>query len=204
MDKTTWGPGPWQTEPDELSWTDERTGLACHMQRHDITGTWCGYVGVPPGHAFFGWGYHDHVEIQDGDLASAADDVDVVGAFLYAMSGGYDHGTIELGMILRCHRGITWAGELPDSDKPGASRLWWFGFDTAHAWDTAPGLDAAMRRLMPPEYLEETKRLFDSLSRKNTYRDLDYVRTEVTSLAFQLRQLETRVLVKTTVGKAVT
>ena len=200
MDKTEWGPGPWQTEPDEASWTDERTGLACHALRHDFTGTWCGYVGVPPGHPFFGWGYREHVEIQDGDLECDIDDVDVIGSFIYALQGGAERGTIELGMVLRCHCGITWSGDLPWSDEPEATRLWWFGFDTSHAWDYAPGMEAQLRRLMPPGHMRDRHRILDQ---HQTYRDLDYIRKEVASLAFQLRQLETRVLVNTTIGRAV-
>ena len=57
------------------------------------------------------------------------------------------------------------------------TRLWWFGFDCGHAGDVTPGLP------FPAELTASWK-----------YRDLEYVRKEVTALAFQLRQLEMRVL----------
>lgn len=59
IDKTTWGPGPWQTEPDKIQWQDMATGLACLAVRHPVHGHWCGYVGVPEGHPLFGKSYDD-------------------------------------------------------------------------------------------------------------------------------------------------
>lgn len=44
-------PGPWQDEPDRLEWRSR--GFACLVVRN-IMGAWCGYVGVPPGHPWFG------------------------------------------------------------------------------------------------------------------------------------------------------
>jgi hypothetical protein len=29
IDKSQWGPGPWQDEPDKKQWQDEATGLPC-------------------------------------------------------------------------------------------------------------------------------------------------------------------------------
>jgi hypothetical protein len=43
IDKSAWGQGPWQDEPDALDWRDERTGFACAMRRHPMNGTWCGH-----------------------------------------------------------------------------------------------------------------------------------------------------------------
>lgn len=59
LDKSAWGDGPWQDEPDELGWQDQETGLPCAIIRAPITGSLCGYVGVPPGHPLFGWRYDD-------------------------------------------------------------------------------------------------------------------------------------------------
>jgi hypothetical protein len=55
IDKSTWGDGPWQTEPDELDWTDAATGLRCRIVRNPHMGMLCGYVGVPAKHPLFGW-----------------------------------------------------------------------------------------------------------------------------------------------------
>ena len=50
MDKSVWGPGPWQNEPDKRQWQDEATGLPCLIVRNSM-GALCGYVGVSEGHA---------------------------------------------------------------------------------------------------------------------------------------------------------
>lgn len=59
-DKSTWGPGPWQEEPDKIQWTDQRTGLPCLVVRSETLGNWCGYVGVPEGHPLHGKHYYHH------------------------------------------------------------------------------------------------------------------------------------------------
>src|SRR5690349_15430772 len=52
IEKTAWGEGPWQQEPDRAEW--EHAGLPCLAIRHPFFGHWCGYVGVPPSHAYYG------------------------------------------------------------------------------------------------------------------------------------------------------
>lgn len=52
LGKDQWGPGPWQDEPDRLEF--EYKGFPCLMVRNTGgTGSWCGYVAVPPGHPAF-------------------------------------------------------------------------------------------------------------------------------------------------------
>ena len=51
MDKTKFGPGPWQDEPDRVEF--EHAGLPCLMKRNRL-GVWCGYAAVPPGHPLHG------------------------------------------------------------------------------------------------------------------------------------------------------
>lgn len=185
--KTKWGPGPWQDEPDHLDWIDERTGLSCKIVRNMFTGNLCGYVGVPPMHPYFGWSYDDDIEIKPGDIDGLriGADVGYVETFIYALEGGTEHGTIPLGMTLRAHCGVNFSQEVRNGDG-----LWWLGFDCGHCNDVMPAMDARMERIMPPDERAERKRLFAH----NKYRTVDYVRKEVTALAFQLRQLETRVL----------
>lgn len=62
IDKSAWGEGPWQTEPDREAWTDEATGYPCVAVRHPRMGHWCGYVGVPDGHPMHGASYSDAYE----------------------------------------------------------------------------------------------------------------------------------------------
>lgn len=60
IDKSTWGPGPWQDEPDRVDFT--HAGLTCLALRGHH-GVWCGYVAVPPGHPLHGTVYQD-IDVQ--------------------------------------------------------------------------------------------------------------------------------------------
>lgn len=55
-DKSKWGQGPWQEEPDKAQWVDEATGLDCLIVRGP-SGALCGYVGVPESHPWHGKDY---------------------------------------------------------------------------------------------------------------------------------------------------
>lgn len=50
--KTTWGDGPWQTEPDRVEFV--HVGVACLMMRHAEWGSWNAYAAVEPGHPWHG------------------------------------------------------------------------------------------------------------------------------------------------------
>lgn len=112
IDKSDWGSGPWQDEPDKVQWTDPVTGLPCIARRNEGFGNWCGYVGVPPEHPDF--------EQEYDDL-----DVSVHGGLTYAAMCDGDE---ERGI---CH--------VPG---PGEPEAWWFGFDCAHHMDIVPALEA--------------------------------------------------------------
>jgi hypothetical protein len=45
---------PWEGEPNNEQWVDERTGLPCRIRRHPEHLHLCGYVGVNKDHSFFG------------------------------------------------------------------------------------------------------------------------------------------------------
>lgn len=68
-DKSMWGPGPWQDEPNRVDF--EAHGFPCLLHRSPTSGGWCGYVAVPPGHCAYKKGYDDV-------------DVDVHGGLTYA------------------------------------------------------------------------------------------------------------------------
>lgn len=79
------------------------------------------------------------------------------------------------------HGGLTYAAaceedglicHVPEPDRP--ADIWWFGFDCAHAWDIVPH----MAKVYP-----------DLIFHDSTYKDIDYVAAEVTSLARQLKAL---------------
>ena len=54
---------PWENEPDRAEWVHDN-GLKCRINRNPITGTLCGYVGVPTSNRFFGLNY-EYSEIKD-------------------------------------------------------------------------------------------------------------------------------------------
>jgi hypothetical protein len=116
-DKTRWGNGPWQDEPDKEQWADEATGLPCLVVRGP-GGALCGYAGVPEGHPWFGEDYEavtPHPEVHGGLSYSGA------------CQEGPEDGTI-------CH--------VPSPGEPG--RVWWLGFDCSHYTDLQPGADAEL------------------------------------------------------------
>lgn len=59
LDKSDWGPGPWQDEPDRVEW--KAHGFHCLITRSDLSGSLCGYVALPEGHPWFEKGY-DQIE----------------------------------------------------------------------------------------------------------------------------------------------
>ena len=158
-DKTGWGEGPWQDEPDKEQWTDKVTGFPCLIVRSRFSGALCGYVGVNDAHPWYGQSYWP--QAADGETLSpvlqALAQVDVHGGLTY--SGACQEGPEE---ITICHV------------APGEPELWWFGFDCAHAWDLPPG--RAMREMMRFGWRPMPDQV---------YRDLAYVKAECASLALQ-------------------
>jgi hypothetical protein len=54
-DRTRWGQGPWDSEPDDkVVWVSD--GIDCMIVRNGM-GAWCGYVGLPPAHPDHGKEY---------------------------------------------------------------------------------------------------------------------------------------------------
>jgi|SRR3990172_582701 len=156
-DKTKWGRGPWNDEPDKVQWQDKETGLPCLAVRGP-GGNWCGYVGVAEGHPYHG--------------------VEYSGCSLQAKCGeSYcEHGP---GNHLEVHGGITYSDFCAEEKENGICHLpapgepekvWWFGFDCAHAGDLSPSYQ--------PDYK------FGSV-----YRALGYVKRQVAFLAKQLKNI---------------
>ena len=56
---------PWEDEPDHAEWTQEVSGYKCRILRNEITGSLCGYVGIPRDHRFWGTEYNTHDELDD-------------------------------------------------------------------------------------------------------------------------------------------
>ena len=66
-DRTEWSRGPWDLEIlDKAVWVDEKTGLDCMIKRN-VSGAWCGYVGLPSTHSAFKAEYWDvNVDVHGG------------------------------------------------------------------------------------------------------------------------------------------
>ena len=118
VDKSTWGDGPWQSEPDKRQWQDEATGLPCLIVRGP-SGALCGYVGVPSTHPEHGADYdHVGVEVHWG----------------LTFSDSCAHSAEDTGI---CH--------VPGEGDP--DNVWWFGFDCAHSGDFCPRRESTLRHL---------------------------------------------------------
>jgi hypothetical protein len=143
IDKSNWGQGPWQTEPDRIEW--EHAGRPCLMVRHPRLGHWCGYAAVDPGHTLHGADYNT-LHFGGGE-----DDWWPHGGLTYASLCAHNI----------CH--------VPKPGEP--DDVWWFGFDCAHSGDISPGMRSEYRMNMPYDtyrdaaYVQrETNRLAEYLS----------------------------------------
>lgn len=164
IDKSTWGPGPWQDEPDKREWV--QGDFICQALRHKRYGNFCGYVGVDERHRLHGEGYDFEIPIDekfesrkfDGDRTNI---IDLLCASLAR------EGHVRLSLYCDVHWGLTFANTFPDGEWPGH---WFFGFDCGHCDDLQPGM----------------KTRFDGHGK---YRALGYVQHEIGRLAEQLEAL---------------
>lgn len=155
--RETWGKGEWENEPDRIEWRKPGSALPRLMLRNRF-GSWCGYVGLPPGHPLHGraaWGTPGTDEQKDERLDA-----------------------------MRVHWGVTYTnecgGEICHVPQPGEpEHVWWIGFDCGHSGDLSPGLIATVRAICGPSRLRE---------QYEAYRDIGYVIRETEGLAAQLEE----------------
>jgi len=89
---------------------------------------------------------------------------------------------------LDVHGGITWASHS-DQDLcfsnmcEGIDSFWWIGFDCGHAGDLIPGIYNSRKENI--SNMKNPSKEFE-LSFLGTYRDIEYVKSQVESLAEQL------------------
>jgi hypothetical protein len=121
IDKSAWGEGPWQHEPDEKAWVDEATGLHCLIRRHPSLGHLCGYVGVPKGHPAYG--------LSDFPIESGLDEN--TEWWRRHVTNRVEYKVADISI----HGGITHTGPLTSHET-----IHWFGFDCAHHMDYIPKL----------------------------------------------------------------
>lgn len=148
-DRSGWSSGEWDDEPDKLQWVDPDTDLDCLIVRGPH-GAFCGYVGVPAEHPAFGKGYEEV-------------DAEVHGGLTFAD---------------RCQESAPEGHGICHIPEPGRTdKIWWLGFDCAHAGDLCPAYDNA-----------------DSIRGQlgitgDSYKNREFVENEIKQLARQLREI---------------
>lgn len=121
VDKSEWGDGPWQNEPDKIQFKVGKYDAL--IVRSELSGALCGYLGVPEEHPWYG---KDYSELE----------VSVHGGLTYA-APCQEYEDAEMTGI--CH--------VPVPGDP--DNIWWLGFDTAHLEDVTPAFDQRMRETLP-------------------------------------------------------
>lgn len=134
VDRSRWGSGAWDEEPDFVYWLDPRTRYRCIIVRHD-TGYLCGYVGVAKDHPAFGM-----------EQSQAEDLFEVHGGVTFSESEWF---------VRRLDASIGPEHRILNTVYPtDAEPTRWLGFDCNHLYDITPseagleyGDDGAYRTL---------------------------------------------------------
>lgn len=159
--KSEWGDGPWQFEPDRLEFV--HAGLPCMLIRNRL-GNWCGYVAVCEGHPAFKQDYNNvPVDVHGGLTYSAP----CQGHICHVPKPGEPDDVWWLGFDC----GHAW------DYIPAFAAMRKFGgpWEVEPAYDHAEALRKAARR--PGDWVE-------------VYRDLGYVRKVTEDLAEQLARMK--------------
>lgn len=156
--RSLWGKGPWTDEPDEIHWRSSASGYPLLMWRN-MTGGWCGYVGLPPGHPLA------DIHYDSSELYAAI-----------SVHGGLTFG----GRLEPSHDSV----QIP----PEYLEHWWIGFDCGHFGDVMPAMEALTSTVRPPAVRRMIDRLFENFGEgrwRETYKTVDDVRLMVEDLAEQ-------------------
>lgn len=157
---------PWLNEPSEKAWVDESTGYRCLAYRGP-TGAWCGYVAIPESHPAHGLDYY----------SSGFDIEDLLSERKTLSMARVQHAINEISV----HGGLTFARDCSPAQSQSDGG-WWFGFDCAHAGDFCPNFEDPDHPVL-------------GLGRPTgwgsviTYRTLEFVEAEISSLAAQLARI---------------
>lgn len=156
VDKSRWGNGAWQSEPDKVQWVDAATGLDCLIVRGPA-GALCGYVGVPESHQLFEKGYDDADVSVHGGLTFSDHCQEPTRetwerwrtrmTASEAEAAKYPQGDAAerlrtLGHLRddfeawREHGVASFICHRPAAGQP--DKVWWLGFDCAHSGDHCP------------------------------------------------------------------
>lgn len=181
-----WGKGPWLNEPDRVEWRmPELPGLVCLAARGP-SGSWCGYVAVPPGHPLHGKGYEDVSCSVHGGL-TFADRCQPGGLICHVPAPGEPDDVWWLGFD--CAHGGDYSPALKASMAMAARSM----LAKMDAGEEVPGFadrEWLEREATPPNYPGYSDRpRMDLASRYGlceVYRDVHYVIGEVQRLAVQM------------------
>lgn len=168
-ERRPYGEGPWRDEPDRVAWRDVQTGYSCLILRQR-NGALAGFVGVGPSHPL--WGFErDAIPTALG--ISAHDGINYAALCDPTRPSHLQichvHHTTE-----RQHQASI--SNRPDMADGGSVDAWWFGFACDSVGD-----------FLPADSNQNDKRREDG---PKTYRDIDYVASEVVKLAGKLKALE--------------
>lgn len=196
IDKTGWGDGPWQSEPDKLQWQDEATGLPCLIVRGPV-GALCGYVGVPTEHPAHGLSYYGMPDAEFCAYSKAMNEK-MRSAFKPYEGDAERRDWPERPALvpdvgeaiagIKVHGGLTYSAACGDEicHVPGEGEpdnVWWFGFDCAHGFDLCPTIEM-YRKEMVTKPLGRIRAYPEA--HPDTYRNVAYVTAECAKLAKQL------------------
>ena len=164
-DKSTWGDGQWQHEPDKCLWQDKTTDYHCCIRRSPGSGSWNGYCAVRKDHPCAG------LNCDDEPVAS----IDIHGGLTYT----------EAAIPIDEHGGDpNLSPEYRIGDPEWAKyALWVFGFDCAHVWDLIPSI-WEMREPGGILYRKEQPKW----ATQEVYRDWNWGTEEVKHLANQFAE----------------
>lgn len=212
VDKSGWGPGPWNDEPDKRQWQDEATGLPCLIVRSPV-GALCGYVGVPPDHPAYGLSY-DGTPDKEHRVYHKALREKMRGPLLAQDGSDEKHEAVRDAIMetperpeivsgpgeciteIDVHGGLTYAAgcsghicHVPAEGEP--DNVWWFGFDCAHSGDLCPQMEMARKgfKHLMPSLPPELEAAMEKMDMRDVYRDAAYVAAECASLAKQLKAM---------------
>jgi len=161
---------PWFREANSLDF--EADGLKCAMRRGPL-GSWCGYVGIPSSHPWFGLTYNATIK-PTKDMLGPRDrqDYGPIDLLCAAFSTKDIEKEMPISLAMRVHGGLTYSKDHEPFGEPDG--LWWYGFDCAHAGDLIPSF--AEQRF--------------EFQRDDIYRNQSYVVAECQSLAAQLVRIK--------------
>lgn len=158
---------------EELPFTLFRhAGLLCCVQRAMRMLTLNGYVAVDQYHPLYGKSYDDTVFVKDHKNIKFNNNW--IGALLTSFAEETELGIYRLDMAIDVHCGLTYADDSLAGIEDGLfGKLWWFGFDTAHAGDQ-----------QPLQFLFNEREIYNFPD--YVYRNKAFVETETRKLADQL------------------